>query len=97
MICVSEAEAATVRADFPGAVAERIRVVPNAVDAAEMRQAEPVTMTAPYFLSLGRLERYKRVDRVIEAMTLVPEPRSWSWSAPAPPAPSCRRSPGSGG
>jgi glycosyltransferase involved in cell wall biosynthesis len=73
VICVSEAEAAIVRADFPG-VADRVRVVPNGVDAAEMRRAEPVTMTAPYFLSLGRLERYKRVDRVIEAMALVPEP-----------------------
>lgn len=74
IICVSEAEAAVVRADFDDAVAGKVQVIPNGVDVAAMRAAEPAAMTEPYFLSLGRLEPYKRVDRVIEALAHVPAP-----------------------
>ena len=74
VICVSNAEADLVRSDFRDRVTGKVHVIPNGVDVAEMRRAEPVTMSVPYFLSLGRLEKYKRVDLVIEALTMVPAP-----------------------
>ncbi len=74
VICVSAAEAGVVERDFPAEVADKIQVIPNGVEVNEVRQAAPVGTAFPYFLTLGRLERYKRVDRVINAMTLVPEP-----------------------
>lgn len=74
VICVSAAEAAVVERDFSAEVADKIQVIPNGVDVNEVRKAEPISAAVPYFLTLGRLERYKRVDRVIDAMTLVPEP-----------------------
>jgi glycosyltransferase involved in cell wall biosynthesis len=74
VICVSGAEAAVVERDFFARVNGKIQVIPNGVDVHEVRRADPMRMAAPYFLTLGRLERYKRVDRVINAMTLVPDP-----------------------
>ncbi len=74
VICVSAAEAAVVERDFFAEAAGKIQVIPNGVDVNEVRKAEPISAAVPYFLTLGRLERYKRVDRVIDAMTLVPEP-----------------------
>jgi glycosyltransferase involved in cell wall biosynthesis len=70
VVCVSAAEARLVRAHFP-AVAGRIRVVPNAVDVAGILAAQPFADDVPTVLSVGRLERYKRVDRLIRAFALV--------------------------
>lgn len=72
VVCVSEAEAGLVRAHFPF-VAGRIHVVPNAVDVTAIRAAAPFPSTVPIVLSVGRLERYKRVDRLIRAFALVRE------------------------
>lgn len=73
VVCVSEAEARLVRAHFPP-VADRVRVVPNAVDVAAIRAAQPFACAAPVVLSVGRLERYKRVDRLITAFASLAEP-----------------------
>ncbi|MBR7836852.1 glycosyltransferase [Actinospica durhamensis] len=66
VVCVSEAEARLVAQHFPAA-ADRCTVVPNGVDRAAIRAAQPFPGSRPTILSAGRLERYKRVDRLIEA------------------------------
>lgn len=67
VICVSEAEAALVRAHFPHA-AGRVTVIPNGVDVAALRTAEPYPETRTIILSAGRLEEYKNVQLVVRAL-----------------------------
>jgi glycosyltransferase involved in cell wall biosynthesis len=68
----SSAEAALIRRRFPR-VAQRVRVVPTGVDAAAILAAEPLAAgDEPLVLAVGRLERFKRVDRTIAAMAGVP-------------------------
>lgn len=73
VICVSAAERDLVVADFPF-VADRIRVIPNGVDVAAVRAAAPFPDQPPTVLSLGRIEGYKRVDRLLHAFAAVPAP-----------------------
>ena len=73
VVCVSAAEAELVAAHF-GPVAPKIAIVPNAVDGAAIAAAEPWPAQPPTVLSVGRLERYKRVDRLLAAFDLVPAP-----------------------
>ena len=70
VICVSHPELALVERDFPG-VTGRTRVIPNGVDRRALEAADPFAGTGRLILSAGRLEAYKRVDRVIEAMPLL--------------------------
>jgi glycosyltransferase involved in cell wall biosynthesis len=71
VICVSSAEAAKVRRDFP-AVGDRVRVIPNGVDRTRLRDAEPFAGHDAIVLTVGRLEDYKRVDRAIAALAHLP-------------------------
>lgn len=71
VICVSDAERRALVADFPS-VAERITVIPNGVDRAAIRAAEPFSGEPPTALVVGRLEPYKHVDAVIAAMSGLP-------------------------
>jgi glycosyltransferase involved in cell wall biosynthesis len=73
VVCVSRAEAELVAQHFP-AVAARIAVVPNAVDTAALAAAEPWPQQPETVLSVGRLERYKRIDRLLGAFRQVPAP-----------------------
>ena len=67
IICVSRAERAAVIRDFPAA-AGRITVLPNGVDVAAIRAAEPIPGQPPTVLSLGRLEPYKRVSLLLRGL-----------------------------
>jgi glycosyltransferase involved in cell wall biosynthesis len=71
VVCVSHAEAELVAEHFP-AVAGRITVVPNAVDASALAAAEPWPEQPETVLSVGRLEPYKRIDRLLAAFRLIP-------------------------
>jgi len=71
VICVSAAEAAAVRAAVP-VVAGRIEVLPNGVDTAALRAAQPWPDEPPTVLSLGRLEPYKRVAALVRAVPSLP-------------------------
>ena len=73
VVCVSRAEAGLVAEHFPFA-APRIDVVPNAVDTAALVDAEPWPKQPPTVLSVGRLERYKGIGRLLTAFQLVPGP-----------------------
>jgi glycosyltransferase involved in cell wall biosynthesis len=66
VVCVSPSEAALFAARFPKAVS-KISVIPNAVDSEAIRAARALTGEPPTVLSVGRLESYKRVDRLIRA------------------------------
>jgi glycosyltransferase involved in cell wall biosynthesis len=67
VICVTRAERDLVVRHFPRA-AERIVVIPNGTDPAP--GAGPARSAAGHrVLCVGRLERYKRVDRILRALT----------------------------
>jgi glycosyltransferase involved in cell wall biosynthesis len=70
LICVSDAEARLVRRDFPGSAA-RVHVIPNGVDVARFHDAEPFADRRKVVLAVSRLEPYKRVDRIVEAVALL--------------------------
>jgi glycosyltransferase involved in cell wall biosynthesis len=73
IICVTRAERELLIRDFPEA-SGRMVVIPNGTDPA---RAAAVAVAVPepgyHILCVGRLERYKRVDRVIRAMTQLPD------------------------
>lgn len=66
VVCVSPSEAALFEHRFPKAVS-KISVIPNAVDTDAIRAARPLVGEPPTVLSVGRLEAYKRVDRLVRA------------------------------
>jgi glycosyltransferase involved in cell wall biosynthesis len=70
LICVTRAERELLIGHFPEA-ADRTVVIPNGTDPLRRPDA-PVTEPGRGILCVGRLERYKRVDRVIRAMALLP-------------------------
>jgi len=71
VVCVSEAERAAVVRDFPAA-AGRTHVVPNGVDTAAVRAAQPFSGQRRTILSVGRLEPYKRVAVLLRALPAIP-------------------------
>jgi glycosyltransferase involved in cell wall biosynthesis len=73
IVCVSRAESARFAGDFPGA-GGRLRIVPNGVDVAAVRRAEPYALDHPVILATGRLHAHKRLDRVLAAFARVPAP-----------------------
>jgi glycosyltransferase involved in cell wall biosynthesis len=66
-VCTSSVEGELLCGRFPEA-ASRIRVIPSGVDLAAIEAAQPFSGLRGVVLTVGRLERYKRVDRVIAAM-----------------------------
>jgi glycosyltransferase involved in cell wall biosynthesis len=66
-ICASRAEADLLSRALPTA-ADRVRVVPNGVDVAEIQAASPFDDIANVVLAVGRLERHAGMARAIAAM-----------------------------
>jgi len=66
VVADSVAEMELIRSHFPGTI-DRTQVICCAADAAEIHRAMPFDDAAPTLLSLGRLEAYKGVDRVLAA------------------------------
>jgi glycosyltransferase involved in cell wall biosynthesis len=66
-VCTSSVEGELLCGRLPEA-ASRIRVVPSGVDLAAIEAAQPLSGLRGVVLTVGRLEPYKRVDRVIAAM-----------------------------
>jgi glycosyltransferase involved in cell wall biosynthesis len=75
VICVSDSERALVLKDFPGA-AGKVVTIPNGTDPRPRAPAEADAGVSdgPVVLTVGRLERYKNVDLVIDAFRALPCP-----------------------
>ncbi|MBV9097892.1 MAG: glycosyltransferase family 4 protein [Frankiaceae bacterium] len=73
VVAVSAAEEGLLHKDFP-AIAARTTVVPNGVDAAALAAAEPWPDAPSTLLVAGRLQPYKRVDRVLSAFDRTTQP-----------------------
>jgi glycosyltransferase involved in cell wall biosynthesis len=72
VICVSEPERDLVIKDFPG-VAGKLVTIPNGTDAKLLRSCEGLpVLDKPVVLTVGRLERYKNVDLIIDAFRALP-------------------------
>lgn len=72
IICVSEAERDLVTNDFPS-VAGRTVTIPNGTDPKlPLRGESWLTLSEPVILTIGRLERYKNVDLIIDAFRALP-------------------------
>jgi glycosyltransferase involved in cell wall biosynthesis len=72
VICVSAREASLLSRDFPF-VEKRVHVIPNGVDVEAVRSAVPFDENRTVILSIGRLEEYKQVDRIVAAMAHLDE------------------------
>jgi glycosyltransferase involved in cell wall biosynthesis len=74
IICVSQPEYELVAHDFPGAAAKLV-VIPNGTDPRRPAMEEDgITPSTPVVLTVGRLERYKNVDLIIDACRGLPVP-----------------------
>jgi glycosyltransferase involved in cell wall biosynthesis len=69
IICVSQAEADLFLAHFPAA-GGRVQVIPNGVDRERIAAAEPFPDGGNVVVTGGRLQSYKHVDRIIEAIAV---------------------------
>jgi 1,2-diacylglycerol 3-alpha-glucosyltransferase len=70
VICVSDAERKLLTRDFPDAVAKMV-TIPNGADPKPLSAGRNTAQT-PVLLIVGRLERYKNVDLVINAFRALP-------------------------
>ena len=72
VICVSDVERDLVTRDFPD-VAGRVATIPNGTDQKLVAEEDDgITADDPVVLTVGRLERYKNVDRIIDAFRALP-------------------------
>jgi glycosyltransferase involved in cell wall biosynthesis len=72
IVCVSDAERDLVAGKFPAAAA-KIVIIPNGIDPKQgLVDEDRVMPGTPLVLTVGRLERYKNVDLVIEAFRALP-------------------------
>lgn len=70
IICVSHYERSLVKRDF--GFHEKIEVISNGINLEEIARVEPFEAEGKLILYIGRLDRYKNVNRAIEAMEYLP-------------------------
>ncbi len=71
IICVSRAEADLFLSHFPSA-RPRLTVIPNGVDLGRITAAQPFPDAGAVVVTGGRLQSYKQIDRIVEAIALTP-------------------------
>ena len=71
IICVSRAEADLFLSHFPSA-RPRVAVIPNGADLERITAARPFPDAGAVVVTGGRLQSYKQIDRIVEAMALTP-------------------------
>jgi glycosyltransferase involved in cell wall biosynthesis len=67
VLCASRVEAEELARALPG-ISGNVVVIPNGVDVVAIRAAAPYSIPRTVVLVVGRLERFKRVDRGISAL-----------------------------
>ena len=72
LICVSEFEAGIMGEAFPSA-ARKITVIPNGVDSRLLSRYSWYPPASPRILFVGRLEKYKNVDKILTAFAVLKE------------------------
>src|SRR6266568_96132 len=72
VICVSKFEARIMGEAFPGS-AGKIKVIPNGVDSELLSDYSWSPPATPRILYVGRLERYKNVDKILSAFAILRE------------------------
>jgi glycosyltransferase involved in cell wall biosynthesis len=71
-VCVSDAERDHVLTDFPD-VASKLVTIPNGTDPIQRVSGQDrIALDGPMVLTVGRLERYKNVDLIIDAFRALP-------------------------
>jgi 1,2-diacylglycerol 3-alpha-glucosyltransferase len=77
VICVSDVERDLMIRDFPG-ISGKVVTIPNGTNQkrAAAEDDEAGSFGDPMVLTVGRLERYKNVDRIIDAFRALPFPGS---------------------
>ena len=70
IICVSQTEAQLLRERF--ALANKLTIIYPGVEIAEVRKATPYPIDGKLILYVWRLERYKNIHRIIEALEHLP-------------------------
>jgi glycosyltransferase involved in cell wall biosynthesis len=71
IICVSQAEADLFLTHFPHAQ-QRVTIIPNGADLDRISAARPFPDAGALVITGGRLQSYKHVDRIVEAIALTP-------------------------
>ena len=71
IICISETEAELVRNRFP--TAHKLSIIYSGVNAEEIQSVKPYEFDGQLILYVGRLEQYKNIHRVIEAVAYLPQ------------------------
>ncbi len=72
IVCTTTAEAAMLARDFPGSF-QKIRIIPNGIDSDAIASAAAYSCPGPVILYAGRLDAYKNVHLVVEAMRFLDE------------------------
>jgi glycosyltransferase involved in cell wall biosynthesis len=70
VVCVSSAEADLIRRAYPSC-SPRIHIVPNVVESGDLQNAIPYDTDRAVVLFVGRIEKYKQVDHLIDAVELL--------------------------
>jgi len=70
IICVSTFEAGLLGAAFPGS-ARKVKVIPNGVDSELLSRYSWSSPASPRILFVGRLEKYKNVDKILESFAVL--------------------------
>jgi glycosyltransferase involved in cell wall biosynthesis len=67
LVCVSHAEEAMLRSDVPR-LSTPVAVIPNGIDVAGIRAAEPHRVAGRVILTAGRFEAYKNMETLVQSL-----------------------------
>ena len=72
IICVSNTEKEQLVVNYPH-IENKVKIIPNGIDLKAIQKAKPHEQDQTNLLYIGRLEKYKNIDRIIHAMKALPD------------------------